>query len=107
MLEFRSARLKKIGGQAGLRDRQIAVLDIVLGNTETAHDLSVEIQLLVPKRPDVTMSEMEEAARCEAQAILAEAQNLLAQSSLAELQARQDAREDGYAVREDACAAKA
>ena len=94
MLEFRGAQLKKIGGTAGLRDRQWAVLDIGFRDTEIDHGLSVEIRLLVPKRDDATMSELEEVARSSAQAILAEAQSLLAQSSLAELRAREHARED-------------
>jgi hypothetical protein len=62
-LELRDIRLTSIGGQAGERDVQWATLAVHLMNTDLEHGHTVDIKVLVPKRTDVTLGEMQEAAQ--------------------------------------------
>lgn len=94
MLEFDEVSVSKIGGTAALRDRQWANLAVILQDTDTRHRRLVSVDVLLPKRPDVTMSELEEAARSEAVAILEVALESLKGSTVAELTAQRDTRGD-------------
>jgi hypothetical protein len=89
MLEFEAIDLNAIGGKTNLQDRQWANLALRFQDTETDHRRVVELNVMVPKRPDATIRELEEAARSDAQATLAAALQVLQGSSVAELTARE------------------
>ena len=89
MLKLEAISLNKIGGVCALADHQWASLELILRDTENDHGRPVDIGVLVPKRPEATLRELEEAARSEAIAILEAALGLLKESTVAELAARQ------------------
>ena len=91
MLEFKSAHLNGIGGQTSVRDRQWGTLVIRFEDSETEQMRAVELNVLLPKNHEITMRELEEAARKEGIATLSAALQLLQESSLAELEAREKA----------------
>jgi hypothetical protein len=84
LFEFESGSLSDIGGATNMRDQQWAKVTINLKDTENGHISSAEIRLLVPKRPDATLLELEQSARSMAISILKEALSLAEQSSIAE-----------------------
>jgi len=91
MLRLESVDLDRIGGRTNSRHQQWANLEITLEETETGRMHGVDVRVIVPKRPDATMSELEEAARTGALAILEAALGSLKESNLAELKAQLDA----------------
>ena len=90
MLKFKRIGLDEIGAQTALKDRQWGNLTIILEDTETDHMRAIELNVMLPKRPDATMSELEEVARTEGITTLEAALELLRESSLAELAAREE-----------------
>ena len=90
MLKFKRIGLDEIGAQTARKDRQWGNLTIILEDTETDHMRAIELGVMLPKRPDATMRELEEVARSEGIASLEAALDLLRGSSFAELAAREE-----------------
>lgn len=84
MFEFESASFNGIGGDTNIRDQQWASLEIRLKDTDNGHISGVEIKLLVPRRPDATLHELEQSAERQAKAILTEALAQLSLSSISD-----------------------
>lgn len=97
MFEFESASFHDIGGDTNIRDQQWASLEIRLKDTGNGHVSGVEIKLLVPRYPDATLHELEQAAERQAKAILTEALALLGQSSISDWRAKDWAQRDADA----------
>jgi len=89
MLKFERIELDGIGRKTNFEDRQWANLELSLQDTETDHMRVVGLNVMVPKRPDATLRELEEAARSEGIAILEVALQVLRQSTVAELMAQE------------------
>lgn len=94
MLEFQALEFVGIGGKSSLRDRQGGTLILEFRDNENDHTKRVEMHVLLPKGPGVTMTELEEAARNEAKAILGASLDLLQGSSVAELLTREYQQEE-------------
>jgi hypothetical protein len=92
-LQFRTVRLKKIGAEAATPDRQWASLNVGFLNEETDHFSGVKVQFVVPKNRDMSLRELEEAARVSALEVLAAAHKALSEGTLEELESQQAALE--------------
>jgi hypothetical protein len=88
-LEFRTVRLKKIGAEAADANKQWATLNLGFLDNAKEHFSGVKIQFVVPKDRNMTLRQLEEAARASALQILAEAHRTLSEASLEALEERQ------------------
>jgi len=88
-LQFKRARLERIGGPMAVADKQWATLSIGFLNDDLDHFQDVEIRVAVPKKPDATLSQIEDAARESALEVLKAAVVTLSGESIAELERRQ------------------
>lgn len=84
-LEPESASLT-VGGQSAISDQQWANLEVVFKDTDVDHSYTTTLRILVPKRPDATLRELQDAARKAAIPLLREAADLLERETLEALE---------------------
>jgi hypothetical protein len=99
MLEPQSVRLLGIGGQAADRSKQWGTLEVRLKDTELDHTYQVDLKLLVPKRPDATLMEMQEVARASAVLVLRQAADLLERETIEAMEQQEAQRHAADAAR--------
>ena len=93
-LQFKTIRLKKIGAETALKDKQWATLTLGFLNDEIDHYEGVTIRFVAPKDRDMTLRQLEAASRASAIAVLQQALAVLAEASVEEFEERQAAIEE-------------
>ena len=96
-LQFKTIRLKRIGAETALRDKQWATLTLGFLNDEIDQLEGVAIRFVAPKERDKTLRQLEQAARISAIAVLQAALTSLSEASVEELEERQAALEQDAA----------
>lgn len=91
------ARLKRIGAETALRDKQWATLTVGFLNDEIDHHEGVTIRFVATKERDKTLRQLEQAARLSAISVLQAALTSLSEASVEELEERQAAVEQDAA----------
>jgi hypothetical protein len=85
MLQFETVQFSGIGGGTSLKDRQWGALTLIFNDTDTDHRRVIEVNTLLPRSPDVTLGELEDAAREDVLATLRAALAALEKSTVDEL----------------------
>ena len=98
-LEPVSVRLADIGGQAAVDDKMWASVEVALKDVDVDHTYVATLKLLVPKRLDVTLRELQEAARETAIYLLREAADLLERETIEALEQQEADRDAAEASR--------
>jgi uncharacterized membrane-anchored protein len=86
-LKIEGGRLDRIGGQCNAPDAQWATLSVYLANADNDHSYTATAEILVPKRADATLLELQETARKEAVLLFRKAADALEAQSVADLEA--------------------